>query len=157
MTIIDSKVANRVDGLQVVGKTSKITGAHRSFRVPPDSEKKLAETRATGTEEQLKILFGEGNYELRAFFNLHWLLRARQSEITRWRAEDVDWSNQTIAFAQKKTRRRAVIPFGDAVAKILRSRPATGDLFPKIAKWSEAERTKAFIEHCRLVGVSGVS
>jgi integrase len=50
-----------------------------------------------------------------------------------------------------------MIRLGDSVAKILRSRPATGYLFPQIVLWKESDRAKAFIRRCRLAGVSGVS
>jgi integrase len=56
-----------------------------------------------------------------------------------------------------KTGSQAMIHFGDAVAELLRSQPASGCLFPQIARWKESDRGKAFIRRCRLVGVSGVS
>jgi len=50
-----------------------------------------------------------------------------------------------------------MIRFSESVAKILRSRPATGCLFPQNARRTESDRGSAFTRRCRLAGVSGVS
>lgn len=63
----------------------------------------------------------------------------------------MDAAEFSIAWTQ------ALIRFGDDVAQILSSRPATGCLFPQIVRWKESDREKAFIRRLRLAGVSGVS
>jgi 5S rRNA maturation endonuclease (ribonuclease M5) len=73
------------------------------------------------------------------------------------RAEDIDWTNQTISYARMKTGSQAMIRFGDIVVEVLRRRPEAGYLFPQIVRWKESDRAKAFIRRCRLVQVSGVS
>jgi len=73
------------------------------------------------------------------------------------RAEDINWTHRTTSYARCKTGSVSMIRFGEFVAEILQSRPKQGYLFPMIALWKEADRGKAFIRRCRLVGVSGVS
>ena len=113
--------------------------------------------RGVTWEEHQKILAGERNPELRNFYQLLWHLGGSQTDMASLRAEDIDWTNQTISYARMKTGTQAIIRFGDTVAEILHSRPATGNLFPQIVLWKESDRAKAFIRRLRLVGVSGVS
>ena len=80
-----------------------------------------------------------------------------QTDVAALRAEDIDWTCQTISYSRRKTGSQALILFGGEVAKILRSRPATGHLIPQIVLWSESSRASAFSRRCRLAGVSGVS
>jgi integrase len=108
-------------------------------------------------EEHQKILAGESNAELRAYYELLWHIGGSQTDMASLCAEDIDWTHQTLAYARKKTGSQAMIRFGDAVAKLLQARPATGSLFPQVTKWKESDRGKAFIRRCRLVGVTGVS
>jgi Phage integrase family. len=56
-----------------------------------------------------------------------------------------------------KTGSPVVIRFGEVVRKILQQRPKTGNLFPRVVKWRETDRAKAFMRRCKLVGVCGVS
>src|SRR5262249_30441632 len=97
------------------------------------------------------------NAELRDYYELLWHFGGSQTDMASLCAEDIDWSNQTVSYARMKTGSQAMIRFGDTVAKILRSRPTTGCLFPQIVHWKESDRAKAFIRRCRLVKVSGVS
>jgi integrase len=117
---------------------------------------RFKEKRGITWEEHQKILAGESNVELRAFYELLWHLGGSQTDIATLCAEDVDWTNRTISYARMKTGSQATIHFGDLVAELLRARPVTGYLFPQIALWKESDRGKAFIRRCRLVGVSGV-
>jgi integrase len=102
-------------------------------------------------------LAGENNPEWRAFYQLLWCLGRAQTDIATLRAEDVDWADRTISYTRHKTGIVSLIRFGDSVVEILQSRPQKGFLFPMIALWKQADRGKAFIRRCRLVGVSGVS
>jgi integrase len=120
-------------------------------------EIRFKEKRGITWEEHQKILSGESNAELRDYYELLWHLGGSQTDMASLRAEDIDWTNHTISYARMKTSSQAMIRFGDAVARILQSRPATGYLFPQIVQWRESDRAKAFIRRIRLVGVSGVS
>ncbi len=115
------------------------------------------EKRGITQEEHQKILAGESNLELRDYYELLWLLGGSQTDMASLRAEDVDWTNQTISYARLKTNSQAIIRFGEAVMKVLRSRPTNGFLFPQIVRWKESDRAKAFSRRCVLVKVSGVS
>jgi integrase len=115
------------------------------------------EKRGITWEEHQKILAGESNVELRAYYELLWHLGGSQTDMASLRAEDIDWENRTISYARMKTGTQATVHFGDALAEILRTRSAIGYLFPQIVKWKESDRGKAFSRRCLLVGVSGVS
>jgi len=118
---------------------------------------KFKEKRGITAEEHRSILAGENNEELRHYYEVLWHFGGSQTDMASLRAEDVDWANQTISYARMKTGSHAIIRFGEGVAKILRSRPSAGYLFPQIVRWKESDRAKAFIRRCRLVKVSGVS
>jgi len=120
-------------------------------------EIKFKEKRGVTWEEHQKIVAGESNAELRDYYELLWHLGGSQTDMASLRAEDVDWTDQTISYARMKTGSPAIIRFGDAVVKILQRRPATGHLFPQIVCWKESDRAKAFLRRLLLVGVSGVS
>ena len=57
-----------------------------------------------------------------------------QSDIANLNTEDIDWKQQTIGYARKKTGSLAIIHFGDEIAEILRRLPASGPLFPYMQK-----------------------
>jgi len=118
---------------------------------------KFKEKRAITWEEHQRILGGENNSEWRAFYEMLWHLGGSQTDMAMLRAEDINWADRTIAYARRKTGTVSVIHFGPSAAEILRFRPQSGFLFPMIARWKEADRGKAFIRRCRLVGVAGVS
>lgn len=120
-------------------------------------EIQFKEKRAITLEEHQKILAGESNGELRDYYGLLWHLGGSQTDMASLRAEDIDWTSQTLSYARMKTGTQAMIRFGDAVVDLLRRRPATGYLLPQIVRWKESDRAKAFIRRCRLVEVSGVS
>jgi integrase len=115
------------------------------------------EKRGVTFEEHQKILAREFNPELHAYYEMLWHLGGSQTDMASLRADDIDWSNQTISYARMKTGSQATIHFGPAVASILQSRPVTGYLFPQILSWKESDRAKAFTRRCRLVGVTGIS
>jgi integrase len=115
------------------------------------------EKRGITCEEHQKILAGESNSELRDYYELLWNLGGSQTDMASLRAEDVDWTNQTISYARMKSGSQAMIRFGNAVVRVLQSRPSTGYLFPRIVQWKESDRAKAFLRRLRLVGVTGVS
>lgn len=115
------------------------------------------EKRAITFAEHQKIIAGERNPELRDYYELLWQLGGSQTDVAMLSQVNVDWPAKTISYARMKTSSKAVVHFGDAVTQILKRRPATGLLFPKLANWSESDRGSIFSRRCRLVGVSGVS
>jgi integrase len=115
------------------------------------------EKRAISLDEHQKILAGESNAELRAYYELLWHLGGSQTDTSTLCAEDIDWTTRAISYARRKTGSQALVHFGDSVAQVLQFRSTTGYLFPQIALWKESDRGKAFIRRCKLVGVSGVS
>jgi integrase len=114
------------------------------------------ERRGITFEEHQKILACEHNPELYDYYEMLWHLGGSQTDVASLRAEDIDWTYQTISYARLKTGTQAMIRFSDAVAQILRSRPTTGYLFPQIVRWTESDRASAFARRLRLAGVSGV-
>jgi integrase len=115
------------------------------------------EKRGITAEEHHKILAGESNPELRDYYELLWHLGGAQTDVASLRAEDIDWTNRTICYDRDKNGNRSSIRFGDTVAKILQSRPKTSYLFPKVVKWKESDRAKAFSRRCSRTSVTGVS
>src|SRR3989442_416958 len=61
-------------------------------------------------QEHSLIIEHEKNPERRNFYELCWHLGGSQSDIANLRAEDVDWPDQTIAYARRNTGSRAMIP-----------------------------------------------
>ena len=86
--------------------------------------------RAITAEEHQIIIEREKNPERRSFYELCWHLGGSQTDIANLKAEDIDWPNQTIAYARQKTGSLAMIHFGPDIEAILRRLPATGPLFP---------------------------
>lgn len=115
------------------------------------------ETRSITIDEHKKILSAERNPDWRDYYELLWYLGASQTDTARLTAEDVDWSDRTIAFARLKTESPVLFYFGKEVGRILERRPREGFLFPHIANWTECSRAKAFTRRKRLAGVAGVT
>jgi integrase len=113
--------------------------------------------RAITPEEHAAIIAREGNPELRAFYQLCWFLGGSQTDVATLCAESVDWTRRTLAYARRKTGTPALIHFGDGVAELLRSLPAKGCLFPRLARIGEQHRGKLFHRRCQLLGIRGVS
>jgi hypothetical protein len=80
------------------------------------------EKRGITWEEHQKILAGESNPELRDYYELLWNLGGSQTDMASLRAEDIDWTNQTISYARMKSGSQAMIRFGKAVVRMLQSR-----------------------------------
>ena len=118
---------------------------------------RFGEKRAITWTEHQNILLSEKNPEWKAYYEMLWHLGGSQTDIARLTAEDIDWDSQTISYTRRKTKSQARIRFDEPVEAILRSRPATGYLFPQIALWPHSDRAKAFIRRCKLAGVCGVS
>ena len=93
-------------------------------------EVRFKDKRAITNEEHQLIIEREKNPERNAFYELCWHLGGSQTDIANLKAEDIDWPNQTIAYARQKTGSLAMIHFGPDIEAILRRLNATGYLFP---------------------------
>jgi integrase len=113
--------------------------------------------RAITAEEHQLIIEREKNPERRNFYELCWHLGGSQSDISKLKAEDVDWPNQTIAYARQKTGSFAMIHFGEEIEAILRRLPAAGPLFPYLQSVRSGDRATEFKQRTKGLGIKGVS
>ena len=113
--------------------------------------------RSITSEEHRRIIERERNTELRDFYDLCWHLGGSQTDVANLRAEDIDWDQRVVAYERRKTGSLAMIHFGPVIEAILRSRPAGGPLFPKLALMKEKHRAKEFKRRCVGLGITGVS
>jgi len=113
--------------------------------------------RSITPEEHRRIIERERNPELRDFYDLCWHLGGSQTDVANLRAEDIDWDQRVVAYERRKTGSLAMIHFGPVIEGILRSRPAAGPLFPKLALMKEKHRAKEFKRRCVGLGITGVS
>lgn len=95
------------------------------------------------------------------FYKLCWHLGGSQSDIAFLTVEDIDWVDRTIGYNRKKLDGRVVrsplIHFGEQVAEILRSLPATGELFPYLRTVRSADRATEFKQRCQGLKITGVT
>lgn len=115
------------------------------------------EKRAITFEEHQKIIGREHNPATRAFYQLLWHLGGSQTDVAELTAEDIDWNDRTISYCRTKTRRTAIISFGEEVAEILRSLPQTGQLFPVLARVRATDRAQLFAKRLATVDIKGVT
>lgn len=118
---------------------------------------KFKEKRAITWAEHEAVVAREGNTERNAFYQLAWHLGASQSDLAHLQAENIDWQYRVIAFARKKTGSIALMRFGDEVAELLRSLPASGPLFPYLRRVRANDRATEFRQRCQGLGIHGVS
>jgi integrase len=120
-------------------------------------EIKFKDKRAITLEEHHRIIEREKNPEMRDFYDLCWHLGGSQSDIANLEADCIDWANRVIAYARKKTDNLAFIHFGEEIETLLRSRPASGPLFPRLRQLHEKHRAKEFNRRCVGLGIEGVT
>lgn len=113
--------------------------------------------RAISKEEHLRIVAGERNVELRAYFWCCWHLGGAQGDVARLRAEDVDWESRVVSFFRSKTGSAQIVHFGPGLAEVLQELRRSGGLFPRLAAMDEKHRASLFQRACRRVKVEGVS
>lgn len=113
--------------------------------------------RAITIEEHQLIVEHENNPERRSFYELCWHLGGSQSDIAHLKAEDIDWADQTIAYARQKTGSLAMIHFGPDIEAILRRLPTSGALFPYLRSVRSGDRATEFKQRCEGLGIKGVS
>ena len=107
--------------------------------------------------EHEAIVARELNPERRAFYQLAWHLGAAQTDLAMLTAEDVDWEQKVISFFRRKTKSVARLHFGAAVEAILQDLPATGPLFPYLARVRCSDRATEFKQRCRGLNIKGVT
>src|ERR1051325_3669577 len=120
-------------------------------------EVKFKEKRAITLEEHQRIIEREKNPERQNFYQLCWHLGGSQSDVAHLNAGDIDWQNQTIAYARQKTGSLAIIHFGDEIADILRGLPEGGPLFPHLRRVRSGDRATEFKQRCDGLGIAGVT
>ena len=113
--------------------------------------------RAITAEEHQKIVQRETNPALRAYYQLLWHLGGAQTDMANLKAENVDWNRRVIAYRRCKTGTMSLISFGEEVAGILKTLPATGVLFPTLASLTDSKRAQYFRRRIGTVGISGVT
>jgi integrase len=113
--------------------------------------------RAISLAEHQAIVAREKNPDRLAFYQLAWHLGASQSDIAFLEAENIDWENQIISYARKKTGAIAFVRFGKDVEHVLRSRPAQGPLFPYLRSVRPADRATEFKQRCKGLSIEGVT
>jgi integrase len=118
---------------------------------------KHREKRAITFEEHQKIINREFNPATRAYYELLWHLGGAQTDMATLAAEDINWKDRTLAYRRHKNGAVSLLSFGNEVATILKKLPASGFLFPALARIDECHRAKMFIKRLNTVGISGVS
>ncbi len=113
--------------------------------------------RAITLDEHKSIISREKNPERLVFYQLAWHIGASQSDIAFLEADNIDWENKIISYERKKTGEIAFIRFGADVEAVLRSRPATGSLFPYLRTVRAGDRATEFKQRCLGLGIEGVS
>jgi integrase len=117
--------------------------------------------RAITAEEHQKIIERELNPERRAFYELAWHTGASQSDLANLHATDVDWQRGVISYERMKIMGRAKVPpqvtIGPDLAKLLRSLPSEGFLFPYLRSVRCGDRATEFKQRCKGLGIEGVS
>jgi len=113
--------------------------------------------RAITLPEHQAILAREPNPERKSFYELAWHLGASQTDIALLEAKNIDWEQQVVSYARKKTGELAFVHFGDEVAEVLRRLPQSGPLFPYMRRVRAGDRATEFKQRCRGLGITGIS
>lgn len=120
-------------------------------------EPEFKKKRAITADEHCRILEREKNAERRAFYELCWHVGGSQTDMAHLKAEDIDWPTNTLTYFRVKTQERAQMEIGGELAKLFRSLPASGHLFPYLATVRESDRATEFRQRCKGLEISGVT
>jgi integrase len=110
----------------------------------------------TWSEHQL-LLEHERDPEIRDYLELLWHSGASQGDAAQLKAEDLDWTGQTLRFFRGKTGSTSFLRFGPDTAAVLKRRPAAGLLFPRLAQIGSSARACAFHRRCVTLGFGGIT
>jgi len=115
------------------------------------------EKRAIQFEEHQKILERELNPERKALYEICWHIGGSQTDMANLKAENIDWQNRTISYVRRKSHTLATLRIDEGLENLLRSLPATGNLFPYLAGVREADRATEFKQRCEGLNITGVT
>ena len=115
------------------------------------------EKRAITIGEHIAIIERELNLEKRAFYELCWYFGGSQGDIADLAAEDIAWETSTLSYARRKTGMISLLRFGSHAAKVLKSLPPNGPLFPHLRKLRASDRATEFKKRCKGLGITGVT
>lgn len=113
--------------------------------------------RAITWDEHCRIVKREQNPERKAFYELCWHLGGSQGDLASLKAEDVDWTNQTISFFRRKTEVPVMVHLGQDTLNILKDLPGDGRLFPYLCSVRSSDRATEFKQRCKLLKIEGVT
>lgn len=113
--------------------------------------------RAITWDEHQRIVEREQNAERKLFYQLAWHIGASQTDLASLHASNIDWENNVIGFARRKTGSIAHLRFGREVAEILRQLPREGPLFPYLRTVRAGDRATEFKQRCANLGIEGVT
>ena len=117
--------------------------------------------RAITAEEHQKIIERELNPERRAFYELAWHTGASQTDLATMHSSDIDWQRGVISYERMKIMGRAKIPpqitIGPELAKLLRSLPSEGFLFPYLRTVRCGDRATEFKQRCVGLGIKDIT
>jgi integrase len=118
---------------------------------------RFKEKRAITLEEHQKIITAERNPERKAHYQLCWHLGASQGDIANLKGEDVDWQNNTVSFARRKTGVPVIVHLGSEALNVFKDLPSEGVLFPYLSSVRAGDRATEFGQRCRRLGILGVT
>lgn len=127
--------------------------------IPPKHWKTVTPKPRRGItqEEQKLILKLEKNAERNLYYQILWETGAAQTDGAQLRAENIDWSEEVLTYARRKTGSVARLKIGTGLKKVLGQLPKAGLLFPHIATTTESARAAEFCRRIRVAGLSGIS
>lgn len=115
------------------------------------------EKRGVTASEHQKIIDIELDSERKAYYGLLWHLGGAQSDIAALTAEDINFTDNYLAFGRKKTGSMSTVHFGPQTEEILMGLPKTGILFPRISAMNEKHRASEFKRRCRRLKITGIT
>jgi integrase len=113
--------------------------------------------RAIKFVEHQKILERELNPERKAFYEICWHIGGSQTDMANLKAENIDWQSRTISYIRQKSKTLATLRIDAGLENLLRSLPATGNLFPYLAGVRESDRATEFKQRCEGLNIKGVT
>jgi hypothetical protein len=116
--------------------------------------------RGITLEEHRCIIASEKNEERRHYYELLWETGGSQTDIVNLRAENILWNQGILCYSRCKLKPGAPpaqLAIGSRLAKLLRSLPDKGLLFPNWSKVPETARAAEFSRRRRVARVNGVS
>jgi integrase len=113
--------------------------------------------RGITLEEHNAIIESERNAERRDYYVMCWLLGASQTDTALLAVDNIDWKARVLSYQRSKNKGWSRNEIGAELEAVLKRLPATGLLFPNIAKTTVNARSAEFCRRRRLAGVKGVS